>query len=77
MDIKLEFFMCGGGEKKGHYLDKADELLNSKDKQLETIYMNGKKAGGKWRKKVDINIIEPPSPCYPVSPFSMGGDVGI
>jgi hypothetical protein len=76
-DIKLEFFMGGGSKEKEHYLDKADELLNSKNKQLETIYMNGKKAGSKWRKKIDISRIEPPVPCYQVSPFLMGGDIGI
>lgn len=78
MDIKLDFFMCGGDSNTNkHYLDKTDDLLNIKDKQIETIYMNGKKMGGKWRKKIDINCIEPAVMCIPVSPFSMGYDVGV
>ena len=78
MDIKLEFFMCGGGDETNvHYLDKINDLLNKKDKEIERIYMNGKKVGNKWRKKIEINCIEPSVHCVPVSPFSMGYDVGV
>jgi hypothetical protein len=71
MDINLEFFICGGGLHR-HYLDTIDDALNTQDKEMEQIYMNGKKIGHKWRKKLDISFIEPPVLYIPVSPFSIG-----
>ncbi len=77
MDVRLEFFMCGGeDEKNGHYFDKLDDLLNTKNKEIDTVYTNGKKVGSKWKKKIDIHYIEPPTPCIPVSPFSMSYEMG-
>ena len=72
-DTRLEFFMCGGGETvmNSHYLDKADDLLNSNDNELVEIYNNGMKAGCKWRKNVDIRIIQTPSPSVAVTPFPL------
>lgn len=71
MYMSLEFFMSGGGtsSSKSHYLDTADTLLNSNDTSLLEIYNNGKKAGSKWSKKIDLRIIQTPSPCVQVTAF--------
>jgi hypothetical protein len=71
MYVSLEFFMSGGGasSSKSHYLDTADTLLNSNDSSLLEIYNKGKKAGSKWSKKIDLRIIQTPSPRIPVTAF--------
>lgn len=71
MHMSLEFFMCGGGTSslKSHYLDTADGLLNSNDSNLLEIYNNGKKAGSKWSKKIDLRIIQTQPPHIPVTAF--------
>lgn len=68
-DMRLDFFMCGGSRDEGHYLDIADELLNSNDDELSKLYNYGKKVGSEWKKKIVLQITEAPSPCVPVSMF--------
>jgi len=71
LDMKLDFAMCGGAQKGEHYLDTADELLNSKDGELSTIYKEGIKIGSKWNKKIILRITEAPTPCVAVNPFPL------
>ncbi len=70
MNMRLEFYMCGGSQ-KGHYLDKAEELLNSNERELSKEYKDGRKAGNKWKKKVVLRVTEAPTPCIPVKPFQL------
>jgi hypothetical protein len=69
VDLKLDFFMCGGNQMGAHYLDRADDMLHTNDKNLLKIYNSGKKVGNKWTKKMIVERIEAPKPCAPVSPF--------
>ncbi len=71
MDVKLEFFMCGGSKNTNHYLDDADNVLNNKDNVYISLYNDGKKYGKKIRNKTNIEYIEPPTPIYKVNPFRM------
>ena len=52
-DIKLNLCMDGGNN--SHYLDIADNLLNTKANANELLkeYRKGIKAGTKWNKKID------------------------
>lgn len=71
LDMKLEFFMGGGEEKEGHYLDVAEEMLNKNDSDLSKIYKYGRKIGSKWKKKNVLRITEAPVPCVPVNLFPL------
>jgi hypothetical protein len=74
-NMVLDFCMYGGALEDSHYLDKADELLNNKDRELLKEYDNGRKQGMKWNKKIDIRMICTASPCVGVNPFPM--EIGI
>ena len=58
MNIHLEYYMCGGGRKRSHYLDEADNNLNMNNSHAVDIFSSGKKMGNKWKKKVNIIITE-------------------
>lgn len=70
MNMRLDFYMCGGNQ-KGHYLDNADELLNSNEHELSKLYNDGCKVGNKWKKKIVLHVTEAPTRCIPVNPFSL------
>ena len=74
MNMRLEFYMCGGNQKE-HYLDKAEELLNSNERELSKLYNDGCKIGTKWKKKIVLRVTEAPVPCIPVNPFAL--EIGI
>lgn len=70
-DIKLEYYMCGGGSDgdNKHPLDIADDKLNKKDKQLTRIYNNARRAGRDLRKRMNIYEPIPPNPTSKVNAF--------
>jgi hypothetical protein len=78
-NIKLNFFMIGGGmdvtpvfQFGGGKLNNEEFniLLNKNDKSAIEIHKRATRDGRLWREKmVDIYEIVSPGPCIPVSPF--------